>query len=90
MLKKVKAGACAFARVLLVFTAEENTMATGEFTRERMIAFIREKDEFYKSVDLTALTAEELTVLWETVRATWLLGQEKKRRAEEDNKSGDC
>ena len=50
-------------------------MATGEITREEMIAFIRGKNEFYRNVDLSALTWEELTQLWETTRAAWLLGK---------------
>jgi hypothetical protein len=56
-------------------------MATGEITRDEMISFIREKDEFYKNVELSALSWEELTLLWETVRATWLLGREKNIRS---------
>lgn len=50
-------------------------MATGEMTRKEIISFIRERDGFYKNVDMTALTWEELMSLWETVRATWLLGK---------------
>lgn len=56
-------------------------MAAGEISREEMINFIREKDEFYAGVDLSKLNSEELLLLWETVRAAWLLGQEKKIRS---------
>jgi hypothetical protein len=52
-------------------------MSTGEITRSEMISFIREKDEFYKSVDLSKLHNEELVMLWETVRASWQLGRER-------------
>jgi hypothetical protein len=56
-------------------------MAAGAISREEMIKFIMEKDEFYSGVDLSKLNAEELTMLWETVRAAWLLGQERKIRS---------
>lgn len=46
-----------------------------------MISFIQEKDEFYSKVDLSKLNNDELSMLWETVRGAWLLGEEKKQQS---------